>query len=587
MNMHPLLLSALQLLPIQQAQADGATTASDSTVSLLASATRIWKDDRIAVYVTLAMILVQLAVFFLTLLRTLWPLAQSSKRLSRYGKQQDSENELEPELRGIKVAIQNARDGEPVDVDYLLEPSRLLPDAYNARLDSAAPGLFTALGILGTFVGLILAFLRVDPTRAAATNTISPLMGGMVVAFVNSLIGVFLSIVWSYRSRVARHRFDIECRHLAKALRDQGNLLTPEVLAVRGLTSIAQLIEGQSSHFQNIERALAEYAFETKDSSHRLLEELVPRLEDAFRSITAMPFEKLDKIVTSFEAAVEKASERQLNVGVRLSHVADELRSAEEVLVRTVDQAGVIADRFTSAVSSSKDSLDAASSIVAAARLTAGAITESSQELQAIVTALFSATKGLGDASAAIGDQAAALRTAVSALQQASAAMEAGLGDTVTRTVDLVRGDLNTSTETLVQGYRRATEELIDQIDERVTDLTDRLSAELTTLANRLPAEVQTLNEAADRVRRQITLAIAKLEEATVRFAENTPEKLKAILVQFDQALAEAVNHFAGTLATWDGHVATIADVAERLQQFVDLRSRGQPAPSAVINQES
>src|SRR5690606_6600936 len=103
-----------------------------------------------------------------------------------------------------KGTAQVDEDSESVDVAF--QSDRVLPVTYNQRLDAAAPGLFTAMGILGTFLGLIFGFLRIDPGQAI--EGVSPLLGGMVVAFFNSLIGVFLSICWAMASRGSRHRFD-------------------------------------------------------------------------------------------------------------------------------------------------------------------------------------------------------------------------------------------------------------------------------------------------------------------------------------------------------------------------------------------
>lgn len=582
-------LLAGYLTLLQQAQSEGVSA------GILESVSRIINDDIIAVWVTAILVLIQFVVLLITWTLTLRPLGRARKEIARYRK---SKSELEGEdegrgkmkhkpLRTIHIAIQNARKGTPLDIDHLLDPTRLLPDSYNPRLDAAAPGLFTALGIFGTFFGLMIAFLRVDPTTVAPTTTISPLIGGMVVAFVNSLLGVSLSIGWSYRSRIARHSFDIVCRDLTRAIREESNFPTPEEVAVQRLNVISERIAKQSDHFEKIEQALSRYASETKDSSHRMLQELAPRLEEAFRSITSMPFERLDRIVSSFEEAVEKASDRQLAVGVRLSHVADELHSAEESLVRTVDHAIAVANGFANAIASVQATLEATAVTAEKGREAAASMGHASEELQLTVGTLTSTAQGLRDAQAAITDQAKALDKAATALQEAGNALDIGLGQTVAQTIELVNSSLNASTSTLIEGYKKATESLVDQIDERVTDLTERLSAELATLANRLPAEVQTLNQAANRVRHQIRDAVAKLEEAASRLSEDTPEKLKAILIEFDQALADATDRFSGTLAKWDGHVEQMAGAVEELQRLVSKPATGQLLSSVTAQPES
>ena len=65
-------------------------------------------------------------------------------------------------------------------------------------------GTMTGLGILGTFLGLVLGISGFDTTTAAAiTSSISGLLGGMGTAFFTSIVGVFLSLIFSYVHKIA------------------------------------------------------------------------------------------------------------------------------------------------------------------------------------------------------------------------------------------------------------------------------------------------------------------------------------------------------------------------------------------------
>ena len=65
-------------------------------------------------------------------------------------------------------------------------------------------GTMTGLGILGTFLGLVLGISGFDTTTATAiTSSISSLLGGMGTAFFTSIVGVFLSLIFSYVHKIA------------------------------------------------------------------------------------------------------------------------------------------------------------------------------------------------------------------------------------------------------------------------------------------------------------------------------------------------------------------------------------------------
>lgn len=67
------------------------------------------------------------------------------------------------------------------------------------RLLEMAPDLFTSIGILGTFVGLVWGLKDFQPSDyEAMTSSVSSLVDGIKVAFLTSIYGIAFSIVYSY-----------------------------------------------------------------------------------------------------------------------------------------------------------------------------------------------------------------------------------------------------------------------------------------------------------------------------------------------------------------------------------------------------
>lgn len=60
----------------------------------------------------------------------------------------------------------------------------------------AAPALMTSLGILGTFCGIFIALYEFDTSPGRMNESIVTFLGGMRTAFVTSLLGLFVSIVF-------------------------------------------------------------------------------------------------------------------------------------------------------------------------------------------------------------------------------------------------------------------------------------------------------------------------------------------------------------------------------------------------------
>lgn len=81
--------------------------------------------------------------------------------------------------------------------DYLNEDE--LDTHIHKRLLEMAPDLFTSLGILGTFVGLVWGLKNFEPTNyEAMTSSVSSLVDGIKVAFLTSIYGIGFSIVYTY-----------------------------------------------------------------------------------------------------------------------------------------------------------------------------------------------------------------------------------------------------------------------------------------------------------------------------------------------------------------------------------------------------
>ena len=89
----------------------------------------------------------------------------------------------------------------------------------------------------------------------------------------------------------------------------------------------------------------------------------------------------------------------------------------------------------------------------------------------------------------------------------------------------------------------------------RFTDLTDRFSAELATLSGRLPDSTQAIERAATTMRQELSRAVSNLQGALNRLDTEVTATLKVQFAEFDRLLAESVNHFNGTLLTWDDKV--------------------------------
>ncbi|MBC6414266.1 MAG: hypothetical protein GDA45_05225 [Chromatiales bacterium] len=70
----------------------------------------------------------------------------------------------------------------------------LLVFIWHERVSKIAPGILITLGIFFTFIGITIALFNFDPQNI--TQTIPELLEGLKLAFISSIVGLFLSIVY-------------------------------------------------------------------------------------------------------------------------------------------------------------------------------------------------------------------------------------------------------------------------------------------------------------------------------------------------------------------------------------------------------
>ncbi|GEM_PF-881243 len=97
----------------------------------------------------------------------------------------------------------------PIRLREFLTPEMVLDNVRNRRMAEALPGIFVALGIFGTFLGLVLGLGELEFGKLEnLQNGVSHLISGLSLAFLTSLAGIALSIVFSLSYRLSINRLE-------------------------------------------------------------------------------------------------------------------------------------------------------------------------------------------------------------------------------------------------------------------------------------------------------------------------------------------------------------------------------------------
>ncbi len=104
----------------------------------------------------------------------------------------------------LKNAEQLDARGKSCNVEDYINDDSVIHSVGHTPLAEMLPGLFTSLGILGTFIGLMNGLGGLDVSDASKTmESIPQMIGGMTFAFTTSIVGVACSIVFNILCRTA------------------------------------------------------------------------------------------------------------------------------------------------------------------------------------------------------------------------------------------------------------------------------------------------------------------------------------------------------------------------------------------------
>ena len=155
--------------------------------------------------------------------------------------------------KSICIEITGKKQTNTLAFEFFSEFSTCNAQRINLRLLDTASGTLVGLGLLGTFLGLTIGIKDFDSTSTQTIQkSIEMLLGGMGTAFLTSLVGMFLSIIYTvfdkfWRNRLSKHIYVLTNKLDSIYYIDDRTLdnLNEEALANSILLSIRELVQNE------------------------------------------------------------------------------------------------------------------------------------------------------------------------------------------------------------------------------------------------------------------------------------------------------------------------------------------------------
>ncbi len=463
-----------------------------------------------------------------------------------------------------------------------------------------APSLFTSLGILGTFVGIVIGLLNFDTSHI--DESIQALLEGLKTAFITSLIGIIAAIAFkAHRSRWQNKTADDE--HPMTAL-DLLRLQADEMLATRKaiagdedsslLTQIMKLRtdlnDGLKKNIETMTEA-KDLAFDQRDEMKKAImekmEQFAEMLSDA---ATKQVIEALENVIKDFnqnlteqfgenfkalDASVQKLVVWQENYREQLEEMQKQYAQGVEAISETSTMVTQISEK-TQAI---PETMTALQQIVT---VNQNQIQELERHLEAFeelrdkaVSAVPQIQQQLDDTVAAFGD---AGRQLADGLQKSAESVEKAIiagAEEFNDRVHRVNENLTGTSDTLAKSAEMIREQMDDAVSDlnnairdmvsRVGDEAEKINKQLQEAASHLENDIRNMQSHLEKViedvfasqREAAQKALHALEEElkkTVGMTEEmVNEQLKAIDRAMEQEIERVMNGMGQALASISG----------------------------------
>lgn len=294
---------------------------------------------------------------------------------------------------GLETYLRTAEAGAVTDLFFALIASFFVIALICYKTDKLrslthyTPNLLTSLGMLGTFIGIVIGLLHFEPENI--DGSISLLLGGLQTAFMTSLFGMAMTMVYKVltglpwlqpKADVASGPYEIGPEHIHQLLREQNENLVSLHQAVAGddsdtLTGQIRLLrQHQDDNHKELAReairqaeaaeALSTHAETQRERFDDFARELSSQMQDfaemMSKSATEQVINALKEVIQDFnnqlteqfgenfkalDASVKSMVEWQENYRQQLGEMRDQYAQGVTAITETEQSVAHISDK--------------------------------------------------------------------------------------------------------------------------------------------------------------------------------------------------------------------------------------------------
>jgi hypothetical protein len=436
---------------------------------------------------------------------------------------------------------------------------------FGLKMINAIPGFFVGLGLLLTFIGLVLALYRAAGSTGAGsadamTKSLSDLLHAATFKFSTSIAGLGASLALSLLFRIFQIWIEGAFERFGRALEVRMRYQPPQRIAAESL----DLLAAQRDQLKEI-NSEAFFA--------RLGDSVAPRLQTAFADAVSPISASLDRTVDELKQTSQTGvTDLVQNFVDKLDKGAGrELGQVVDTLVSLRDGLEGIRTSLAGSGQDVSDKLAAAAENLSRAVARAGAALDGSATGVAgkVESAMESLAGKLEAQTVAFGTEMATLQRAVAAQMEESGHAARQAGEEAASASRRVVAEATAATP-------QATRAALDGMQAAVGEVTEKLSAEITGLAATLHS-VETAFRAQTQHIDTVSLRSRETADAFGRVAGDVRNASQPILASSERVAQSAesmATSIAGSVDQLSAARQAAGDIAQQMAAHIEQIGR-------------
>ena len=446
-----------------------------------------------------------------------------------------------------------------IDAPHFFNTHTLARGLTENRLVAAMPGILTAIGVIGTFAGLQMGLAALSasvatPDQAALVDEVGALkagifsmIGGASIAFMTSLWGVFLSVVFNFLEKLLERG----CRGRITSLQNTIDYLYPRITAEQSLVNIEdsstqarEILAGLDEKIgHRLQEAMSQAADTMKESiSSSLREVLAPAVEKLVDNAHQGSEKALDGLMNEFMSKVGLAGEEQQKA---LLGTASAVQSASSEINRGVEE---LLERLNAFLAEQQAFTQSFEGIVRANELISSDLKSASDNLKDGAESLSQHTQSFAASSQELGES---VNSAAARLSEATSAIS----------------QINESQRSAISQLQEVYES-IGELDRRLKGITGEASADMRAVQENTAAVLEVLRQQMEAFDGRMAVFADRQNEALERTTETVARASSGVSGQVDSLLEKVSVTLQSNLdsaETFRGIAAANSQAADKL----------------------